>query len=60
MMVLRGLKIGKVLHNLEQLGLHLKKEFIAMDDDEDAYLSCSEVEEGEIIEYSYFAMNLNS
>ena len=50
-MVLRGLKTGKVLHPIEQLGLHLKEEFMAADDDEDAYLSHREVEEGEIVEY---------
>ena len=48
-MVLRGLKTGKVVHPLEQFGLHLKKEFTAAaDDDEDTYLS-REIEGGEII-----------
>lgn len=47
-MVLRRLETGEILNPLEQLGLHIKDDFLEEDDDEETFLTW-EGEEGEIL-----------
>lgn len=47
-MVLRRLETGEILNPLEQLGLHIKDDFLEEDGDEETFLSW-EGEEGEIL-----------